>query len=140
LIGFLVLPRVPFTAEVAIDGKGRSGREAGNIEFRMVMGRAGCREDAIGDARGDETRGRFELIASDMILVVRRGWSRQLWVWWECNVAVRVRGYLEGVMLALGREGKSERRFGASERVLINECMPVASAVASAHFVGVRVL
>jgi len=67
LIGFLVFPRAPFTPAFAIDGKGRRAREAGNIGFRMVMGRAACRE---GDARGDETRGRFVLIASDMIRVV----------------------------------------------------------------------
>jgi hypothetical protein len=68
LIGFLVFPRAPFTPAFTIDGKGRRAREAGNIEFRMVMGRAGCREGD--DARGDETRGRFVLIASDMIRVV----------------------------------------------------------------------
>ena len=66
MIGFLVLPRVPFTPEVAIDGKGRRGREAGNNVFRMVIGWAGCREGDIEDARGDETRGRFVLIANDM--------------------------------------------------------------------------
>jgi len=45
-----------------------------------------------------------------------------------------------GVMLALEKEGKSERSSGASERVLIKECMPVAGAVPSDHFVGVRVV
>ena len=39
----------------------------------MVMGWADCREGDMGDARGDETRGRFELIASDMIWVVSEG-------------------------------------------------------------------
>ena len=67
MIGFLLLPRVPFTPAVAIDGKGRSGREAGNNEFRMVIEWVGCREGDNGDARGDETRGRFVLIANDMI-------------------------------------------------------------------------
>ncbi len=37
-------------------------------------------------------------------------------------------------MLALEEEGKSERSFGASERVLIKECMLVA--VHSAHLLG----
>lgn len=70
MTGFLVVvPRVPFTPAAAIDGNGRSGREAGNNEFRMVKGRADCREGDIEDARGDETRGRFVLIASDMIRV-----------------------------------------------------------------------
>jgi hypothetical protein len=32
----------------------------------MVMGWVGCREGDNGDARGDETRGRFVLIANDM--------------------------------------------------------------------------
>jgi hypothetical protein len=57
---------------------------------------------------------------------------------WECNdtgrETARVFG---GVVLALEGEGKSERSFGASERVLIKECVLVA--VHSAHFVGVRV-
>ena len=66
MIGFLLLPRLPFTPAVAIDGKGRSGREAGNNGFRMVIGWAGCREGDIEDARGDETRGRLVLIANDM--------------------------------------------------------------------------
>lgn len=70
MTSFLVLPRVPFTPAVAIDGKGRRGREAGNNGFRMVIGRTGCREGDIEDARGDETRGRFVLIANDMIWVV----------------------------------------------------------------------
>jgi hypothetical protein len=36
----------------------------------MTIGRGGaCREGAIEDARGDETRGRFVLMASDMIWV-----------------------------------------------------------------------
>jgi hypothetical protein len=42
------------------------------------------------------------------------------------------------VMLALEKERKSERRFGASERVLIKECMLVAQF--PPHFVGVRVV
>lgn len=52
------------------------GREAGNDGFRMAMGRVGCREGDIGDARGDETRGRFALIANDMFRLLRSGWSR----------------------------------------------------------------
>ncbi len=40
-------------------------------------------------------------------------------------------------MRALGNEGKTQREFGASERVLINECMPVA---VPPHFVGVGVV
>jgi hypothetical protein len=37
----------------------------------VIVGRAGCREGGdIEDERGDETRGRFVLIASDMIRVV----------------------------------------------------------------------
>jgi len=36
----------------------------------VIVGRAGCREGDIEDERGDETRGRFEFIASDMIRVV----------------------------------------------------------------------
>lgn len=73
MTGFLRVPREPFTPAFAIDGKGRRGREAGNNGFRMVMGWADCREGDMGDARGDETRGRFELIASDMIWVVSEG-------------------------------------------------------------------
>lgn len=39
----------------------------------MDRGRAGCRVGDIGEARGDETRGRFVLIARDMAdLLVRR--------------------------------------------------------------------
>lgn len=70
MTGFLLLPRVPFTPAFEIDGNGRSGREAGNNEFRIVIGRVGCREGDIGDARGDETIGRFVLIVRDMICVV----------------------------------------------------------------------
>jgi len=33
----------------------------------MDRGRAGCRVGEIGDARGDDTRGRLVLIASDML-------------------------------------------------------------------------
>lgn len=66
MTGFLVAPRAPFTVAVMIDGNGRSGREAGNNGFLMDRGRDGCREGEIGEASGDETRGRFVLIASDM--------------------------------------------------------------------------
>jgi hypothetical protein len=47
----------------------------------MVIGWAGFRVGDIGDARGDETRGRLVLIASDMTRLFQRGWSRKLWVW-----------------------------------------------------------
>ena len=90
---------MPFTPAVAIDGNGRSGREAGNNGFRMVMGWAGCREGDNGDARGDETRGRFVLTASDMTRIVSKGMvgSRKLWVGVgvQC-VRERMRGYSEG--------------------------------------------
>lgn len=136
MIGFLVLPRVPFTPAVAIDGKGRSGREAGNNEFRMLIGWADCRVGDIADARGDETRGRFVLIASDMTRVVsERMVEETMGVVVQCGREnVWVFGW---VMLALEEEGESKTSFGASERVLIKECMPVVAH--SAHFVGVRV-
>jgi hypothetical protein len=73
---------VPFPV-FTIDGNGRSGREAGNNAFRMDGGRAGCREVEVGEARGDETRGRFVLIASDMSDLVGCYMSVG-WVW-ECN-------------------------------------------------------
>ena len=102
MTGFLAVPRVPFT----IDGKGRRGREAGNNEFRMVIGRAGCREgDIVGDESGDETRGRFVLIVSDMIRVV----SERIV---EVTAGVRVQCGREnarvfgGVVLALEKVGK----------------------------------
>jgi len=66
LTGFLVAPRVPLTPMVEIDGNGRRGRDAGNDGFRMASGRAGCRVGDVGEARGDETRGRLVLTASDM--------------------------------------------------------------------------
>jgi hypothetical protein len=46
---------------------------------------------------------------------------------------VRVFG---GVMLALEEEGESRRSFGASERVLIKECMPVAAHSAHLTLLG----
>jgi hypothetical protein len=68
------------------------GREAGNNGFR----RAGCREGDIGDARGDETRGRFVLIANDMIRVVS-DWMVEVTtgVGVQCG-RERMRGYSEG--------------------------------------------
>ncbi len=42
--------RILFTPAVAIEGKGRRDREAGNNELRMVIGRARCRDADIGDA------------------------------------------------------------------------------------------
>jgi hypothetical protein len=59
---------------------------------------------------------------------------------WECSAVER-----ECVGIRRGDAGVGERRkvgrklWGASERVLIKECMPVR-AVPSAHFVGVRVV
>ena len=74
LTGFLVAPRVPFTtAAVVIEGNGRRGRDAGNDGFRMGRGRADCRDGEVGEASGDETRGRFVLIASDMGVLVGYG-------------------------------------------------------------------
>ena len=65
--GFLVAPREPFTmAVVVIEGNGRRGREAGNDGFRIGRERADCREGEVGDASGDDTRGRLVLITSDM--------------------------------------------------------------------------
>ena len=63
---------------VMIDGNGRRGRDAGNDGFLMDRGRDGCREGESGEASGDETRGRFVLIASDMSELVG---SRWIWVW-----------------------------------------------------------
>lgn len=72
MTGFLVAPReLPFTVAVMIDGNGRSGRDAGNNGFLMDRERDGCREGEIGEASGDETRGRCVLTASD---IVRFGW------------------------------------------------------------------
>jgi len=65
LTGFLVAPRD--AALVVIEGNGRRGREAGNDGFRMGRGRADCREGEVGEASGDETRGRLVLIASDIV-------------------------------------------------------------------------
>ena len=104
MIGFLVLPRVPFTPAVAIDGKGRRGREAGNNEFRMVIGWAVCREGDIGDARGDETGGRFVLIANDMIRIVSK---RMVEVTTGVGSAIRPR---ECVSIWRGDAGVEERR------------------------------
>jgi hypothetical protein len=74
LTGFLVAPRVPFTTTaVAIEGNGRRGREAGNDGFRIGRGRADCRDGEVGEASGDETRGRLVLIASDMGVLVGYG-------------------------------------------------------------------
>jgi hypothetical protein len=65
LTGFLVAPRDAVL--VVIEGNGRRGREAGNDGFRIGRGRADCREGEVGEASGDETRGRLVLIASDII-------------------------------------------------------------------------
>jgi hypothetical protein len=67
LTGFLVVPRGAFTPEVVIDGNGRSGREAGNNGFRIANGQAGGCRGKVGEASGDDTRGRVVLSASDMI-------------------------------------------------------------------------
>ena len=93
--GFLVAPRVPFTtAAVVIEGNGRRGREAGNDDFRMGRVRAACREGEVGEASGDETRGRLVFIASDM---TGFGWFRSEQErevrGARCCVARGIRGY-----------------------------------------------
>jgi hypothetical protein len=45
--------RMTFTPAVAIEWKRRRDSEAANNGFRVVIGRASCREGDIGDARGD---------------------------------------------------------------------------------------
>jgi hypothetical protein len=100
LTGFLVAPRGPFAPAFMSDGNGRSGREAGNNGFRMDGGRAGCREGEVGEARGDETRGRVVLIVSDIGRfggVVCVGWMVLVgWMVWECNAGDKIQGYLRG--------------------------------------------
>ena len=139
MIGFLILPRVPFTPAVAIDGKGRSGREAGNKEFRMVIGWAGCREGDNGDARGDETRGRFVLIASDMTRVVSERMVEE--TTGGCGSAMRPR---ECVGIRRGDAGVGGRRKVGkklwSKRARPYKRMYTSRAVHDAHFVGVRVV
>jgi len=75
LMGFLVAPRLLFMALVMIDGNGRRGREAGNDGFRMGRVREACPEGEVGEASGDETSGRFVLIASDMADSVGSEWT-----------------------------------------------------------------
>jgi hypothetical protein len=85
LMGFLVAPRVPFKLEVVTDGNGRSGREIGNDGFRTASGQAGCRDGDVGEASGDDTRGRLVLIASDMVDLIgperigRDRYKRVIW-------------------------------------------------------------
>ena len=68
---------MPFTtAAVVIEGNGRRGREAGNAGFRMGRVRGVCREGEVGEASGDETRGRLVLIASDMMVSAGFGMNR----------------------------------------------------------------
>ena len=113
MTGFLVAPRVlPFTVAVMIDGNGRRGRDAGNDGFLMDRGRDGCREGESGEASGDETRGRFVLIASDMSELVG---SRWIWVSKlvrECNAGEVIWGYLRATH-ALNVEGQRGKGCGA---------------------------
>lgn len=140
MTGFLfVFPRVPFTPALPIEGKGRSGREAGNNEFRMAIGRGGaCREGAIEDARGDETRGRFVLMASDMIWVGCFGEDGR--VKYGRGSAMRPRERVDVGIWGSGGPGVGERRGGrrerleASERVLIKECMLLVAVPCNANF------
>ena len=68
---------MPFTTTaVVIEGNGRRGREAGNDGFRMGRVRAVCLEGEVGEASGDETRGRLVLIASDMTVSAGFGMNR----------------------------------------------------------------
>jgi hypothetical protein len=63
-----VVPRVvAFTPEVVTDGNGRSGREVGNDGFRIAGGQAGCRDGEVGEASGDDTRGRDVLTTRDIV-------------------------------------------------------------------------
>ena len=66
LTGFLVVPRVLFALEDITDGNGRSDREVGNDGFRIAGARGGCRDGAVGEASGDDTRGRVVLTVSDI--------------------------------------------------------------------------
>ena len=100
----------------------------------MVIGREGCREGDIEDESGDETRGRFVLIASDMIRVVSERISRGNC---GCGSAMRPR---ECVGIWRGGAGVRESRKEGLEQAsatFIKECVLVA--VPSPHFVGVRV-
>ena len=73
------------------------------------MGRAGCRGGDNEDARGDETRGRFVLIASDMIGAVSK---RMV----ESNARVGVRGGRESAWVWRGNAGVGERRKVGKKR------------------------
>ena len=122
---------MPFAPAFTIDGNGRRGREAGNSGFLMDRGRAGCREEGdIGEARGDETRGRFVLIASDMAdSLVRRGWSRQVREFDGCLWRAKEFGCIRGVMYALMSEG---RKLWGKRARLLKECY----ASGAAHLLG----
>jgi hypothetical protein len=67
LTGFFMVPRVLFALEVISDGNGRSDREVGNDGFRIAGARAGCRDGVVGEASGDDTRGRVVLTASGIV-------------------------------------------------------------------------
>jgi hypothetical protein len=126
--GFFVAPRGLFTAAaVEIVGNGRRGREVGNDGFRMGRERADGRVGEVGEASGDETRGRLVLSASDMVgcdsaLFRNEGTDGERQV-------RRVRGYLNGGVRVESTKAKEKREIcGASERVSLKRvCMWVES-------------
>jgi hypothetical protein len=114
LTGFLVAPRVPFTTAAAvIEGNGRRGREAGNDGFRMGRGRADCRDGEVGEASGDETRGRFVLIASDMGILVGYGCGMNRNDRYESAVRPEESGDIRVAMyVSRGRQRGKRKRVG----------------------------
>ncbi|SRR6266851_8833 len=114
LMGFLVAPRVPFTTAAAvIEGNGRRGREAGNDGFRMGRGRADCRDGEIGEASGDETRGRVVLIASDMGVLVGYGCGMNRYDRYERAVRPEESGDIRVAMyVSRGRRRGKRKRVG----------------------------
>ncbi|KAI9512348.1 hypothetical protein F5148DRAFT_1146215 [Russula earlei] len=115
LMGFLVGPRVPFATAFVIDGNGRRGREAGNDGFRVGRGRGGvCRDGEVGEASGDETRGRVVLTTSDMTRflwfgkITTRGQAR------ECGAGEWILGIFEGRSAASLTHPEPEREHTAT--------------------------
>ena len=104
----------------------------------MAMEWVGCREGDIGDARGDETRGRFVLIASDMIWVVSEGMVDAT-TGVGANAVERMREYWGWGDAGVGERRKAvnfwDKRARSYKRMYVGR-----SCINSAHSVGVRVV